>query len=684
MKQVYITAIIFLLGCSSSFSQWDTLSTGVESNFFATHFINEDMGLAVGQNATILRTNNGGETWLSADIPLEYDGNLRDVFYSSDNTVYAVGKALSNDSAQLLKSTDGGGNWFLHGPQIPFDYEAVYFTSDLQGYVTGMPSVGGTCSGFNCSMYHIKTSDGGASGNIGMEVFSGRSIDIIGNAIHFPTDSVGYMVGAAAAVIKTTDKGTSWNGISWITGPSADDLQLNDVFFINEDTGFIVGEKVSNGNGFIRQTLDGGDSWSTIYNSSKKLRGIDFLNDETGVVVGKSGLVLVTYDMGGFWYEEETNATTTLNDIFIASDTVAYAVGNQGVIIKREGAFVAPPFEVSFEINRDDTLCLDTTNPEIILVNFNNTSILADSFVWKDALGAVLSTNTNYMKNFDEIGEYQYNLVGCETGAVFRCDSASITIVVLDNQIADFELDNDTIYLGDTVFTNNTSNSSANVRWLLNDLVYSSVFDTFFVPSALGANEVKLVTLSGTCTDTSIMQSFVVLGNVSAAFSDNSEDTIEVGTTVAFVNESENATTYEWYINNNLISAFENLNYQFIEEGSFDVKLLSCQGSCNVSDSAKKTFVVVSDIVNGFSALDKRNLQFSLYPNPSEGTFIVDVANSNNVNLEVYNSFGQMMLFRNISDRKSTVDMRGMASGIYSVKVSTDNGSTLSKTLIIK
>ena len=56
------------------------------------------------------------------------------------------------------------------------------------------------------------------------------------NSIHFPADSVGYVVGKNGIVLKSTDSGTTWNNL-----PSGISDHLEAVFFINPDVGFAGG-----------------------------------------------------------------------------------------------------------------------------------------------------------------------------------------------------------------------------------------------------------------------------------------------------------------------------------------------------------------------------------------------------------------------------------------------------------
>jgi hypothetical protein len=64
--------------------------------------------------------------------------------------------------------------------------------------------------------------------------------------------------------------------------------KLNDVFFLKESFGWIVGD-----DGAVLHSYDGGVSWNERYSGTRNnLRGIDFLNENTGYLTGFKGTIL--------------------------------------------------------------------------------------------------------------------------------------------------------------------------------------------------------------------------------------------------------------------------------------------------------------------------------------------------------------------------------------------------------
>ncbi len=107
MKQhVIYTLMIGLLTTFSSFSQtWTTIP--VSGNIQKIAF-NQNIGIAVGNNGTILKTIDQGQSFIS--ISSGVSDNLVDVKYVGNNSFIACGWIWGSHGV-VLKSTDNGNTW---------------------------------------------------------------------------------------------------------------------------------------------------------------------------------------------------------------------------------------------------------------------------------------------------------------------------------------------------------------------------------------------------------------------------------------------------------------------------------------------------------------------------------------------------------------------------------------------
>lgn len=142
--------------------------------------------------------------------------------------------------------------------------------------------------------------------------------------------TVGKSQASRATIITTSDGGDTWVDRS----SDVTTAELTAVYFINQTTGIAVGKT-----GTIIRTTDEGLTWSLIPSPlQSNLEGVWFVDDLVGVAVGASGTVLRTEDGGLTWNSISIGTTDQLNAIYFINATTGYVVGNNGLIYKTEDA----------------------------------------------------------------------------------------------------------------------------------------------------------------------------------------------------------------------------------------------------------------------------------------------------------------------------------------------------------
>jgi hypothetical protein len=127
--------------------------------------------------------------------------------------------------------------------------------------------------------------------------------------------------------MKTTDGGATWYRV---TDPytSTDDLET--IFFVNENTGYVFGAP---NEGY--KTTDGGTTWSILtIGVTATLNKCFFLDANTGWVVGASGTLLYTTDGGASFAAQDPGYTSTLYSIWMVNANVGYISGASGTVRK--------------------------------------------------------------------------------------------------------------------------------------------------------------------------------------------------------------------------------------------------------------------------------------------------------------------------------------------------------------
>ena len=86
--------------------KWKQASVPVRSLLTAVHMHDERIGWAVGHDAVILRTGDGGMTWRVAHYAPEEERPLLDVWFRDERVGFAVGAY-----GYFLSTSDGGRTW---------------------------------------------------------------------------------------------------------------------------------------------------------------------------------------------------------------------------------------------------------------------------------------------------------------------------------------------------------------------------------------------------------------------------------------------------------------------------------------------------------------------------------------------------------------------------------------------
>lgn len=118
MKQIKtLLFVTFLLSRSLAFGQWTEISN-IEDRFIQTlNFLDDDLGYALmnddtGNAPTIMKTVEGGASWVELDLPAQ-TGELLDIYFYAEGAGFVVIRDLSNEvePTMLFRTADDGGSW---------------------------------------------------------------------------------------------------------------------------------------------------------------------------------------------------------------------------------------------------------------------------------------------------------------------------------------------------------------------------------------------------------------------------------------------------------------------------------------------------------------------------------------------------------------------------------------------
>ncbi len=338
--------IVFLLSYSSLFSlenKIESLSKSDTSSYawkkvspidtsgkpiYDLFFFNKDEGWVTGVTVWgggfgglgLGHTTDGGATWDTTVIPWIY-GNF---------ITFATQEIGILGNGYNLITNDSGKTWnkvFVD----PAGFNRAAFANEYIGWVVG---------GYGTI---VKITDAGK------KWFYQRSdvIDTNGGFIGLSViDSLNIYLCSQIQLIYSSDGGDTWKNIPI---PEQYVSRFGDAKFIDKNYGWLCGQFRT-----VIRTTDGGATWEDksppVYWDA--IRSIDALDKNYALIATSAGAIVRTYDGGETWVEElpANTYTNLLHRVQIIDGQVAYAVGNDGAILKKNKGSYTTVEEADIEI----------------------------------------------------------------------------------------------------------------------------------------------------------------------------------------------------------------------------------------------------------------------------------------------------------------------------------------------
>lgn len=325
---------------------WTELNPKVPRvDYIGVHFVNKDKGWACGDLGAIIKTTNGGQDWT----------------VSQTNTTTPILKVKSFNGlivlasgydGLILRSVDGGETFTLIPSGVTGDLWGLQMINDTLGWTCGTTTL-------------LKTTDAGVSWQlINTPGYTGNLW-----AVEFLTESYGF-IAADGKVLRTTNGGIDWEiitagdnqplyivdiidslhiaaagyggtsyrgkniyssdgGFTWITGGPLTFEPVNDIKYVNLDTGYVV---LNNTIGF--KTTNRGQNWTGI-----GLGGdweMQFLKEQNiGYSIGTGLRVYKSENSFENWHRLIIN--DDFSDVFFVNEETGFAVS--GVLSVFQGLY---------------------------------------------------------------------------------------------------------------------------------------------------------------------------------------------------------------------------------------------------------------------------------------------------------------------------------------------------------
>lgn len=302
-------AICSAFTSGSSGLYWDINYDVMAPWLWSVDFDGNQNGVAVGNEGTVLRTDNGGTVWIPQTSGTVR--HLRGVAFRDSETVFAVGGQTGATPMQtIVRSDDGGESWTTVIDQTGPMLSAITFTDAQTGVAVG---ISGTV---------LRTVNGGADWN---PVVTPELRDL--NAITFIDGNLGFAVGGRAAndsirTIWSTDDG----GVSWQVVMDTPGGWLRDIDFLDGQTGYAVGAEST-----VLMTTDGGVNWSPVLipdpDVEVSFNAVDIAATDLVLVAGQFGTINVLHDLVAPQVETLPPSVTSTTSAILRGEVLSSAGG---------------------------------------------------------------------------------------------------------------------------------------------------------------------------------------------------------------------------------------------------------------------------------------------------------------------------------------------------------------------
>ncbi len=276
-----------------------------------------DRIVAAGERGHIIYSDDGGENWTQAEVPVSV--TLTALDFGTESHGWAVGH-----SGAVLHSSDGGQSWSLQLDGVEAAELAIASQEDeiaaMETRIEQAPEDQKTDLEWALDDLYFRLENMQADLEIGpVNPF----LDV-----WFENERHGFVIGAYGMMYRTQDGGKTWQ--NWATRlENPQGFHLNAIAQVTGGALVVVGEA-----GQIHVSVDNGDTWA--------LRDSPYPGSLFGVIgtgrvneilaFGLRGTLMFSDDLGRSWTMVNTGSTATLND-GAADDDRIVLVGNGGAVL---------------------------------------------------------------------------------------------------------------------------------------------------------------------------------------------------------------------------------------------------------------------------------------------------------------------------------------------------------------
>jgi photosystem II stability/assembly factor-like uncharacterized protein len=286
---------------------------------------NGDRLLVVGEQGNILWSDDNGQSWTQADVPVSLA--ITSVTFAGPGRAWAT----AHDGF-LLRSTDNGASWEvkLSGSDV-----ATLSVGALETQIEALRSAVDTATPETLEEAEWALDDGLFALDEATEAIDeGMNSPML--KVWFADDNIGYALGAYGVFLRTADGGETWVAdSSRLDNP--DKYHLYAFTRSSAGTLLIAGEA-----GTLLRSLDNGNQWERLESPyAGSFFGSVATSDGSLLIFGLRGNVFRSTDEGVSWAAVDTRDQRTLMCGAASNDGSVVLAGAAGVVLESRDAGVS-------------------------------------------------------------------------------------------------------------------------------------------------------------------------------------------------------------------------------------------------------------------------------------------------------------------------------------------------------
>lgn len=329
MKKI-LALLILIISFQAKAQYWNEVNSGTQRALYSISFATPQVGYIGGYDGLLLKTTNGGQSWqpLPQITFMNSFNDVIDLNFVSANVGYAIISHYEDPTyrGDLYKTTDGGLTWNPVDAGTIAAYCSHFFSED-DGFITG--------SSFFTGYVVNKL----PSGTPSQYHYFQSAPDLFFKAIDFRNEQMGIIAGDKGFIARTFDGGLNWDTLTC----QVTDTTINAIRFLNDSTIMAACEGQT---GTLLMSFDTGRTWVVDFNTLTFdypiMRSIAVSKKDSFIAVGESttmqGEGMIYWSPGSGSFSGYQRVKHPLRCVAMANDSIAYAVGDSGIIVTNKTA----------------------------------------------------------------------------------------------------------------------------------------------------------------------------------------------------------------------------------------------------------------------------------------------------------------------------------------------------------